>query len=137
MAAMMPAELVHMVAEYCVSKYPGLVEISGTDSSVMRVSYKEPVLGNPASPNYTFLRDRVNNWDEFFISINELEEVSELFSSAYDIYREGQRIYDTKNMNLVYLIRTRDEKGRERTYTNDPDSKYLEDILKINCFELN
>jgi signal transduction histidine kinase len=134
MAAMMPAELVHMVAEYCESKYQGLVEISGTDSSVMRVSYKEPVIGNPTSPNYTFLRDRVNNWDEFFISINELEEVSELFSSAYDIYREGQRIYDTENMNLMYLIRTRDEKGRERTYTNDLDSKYLEDTELTNNY---
>ena len=134
MAALQPAELMHIVLEYCIREYPGLIEEYNTDGNVTNVLYKEPVIGNPTSPNYTFLRDRVSDWDEFFISINELEEVSELFSSAYDIYREGQRIYDRDNMNLVYLIRTRDEKGLVKTYTNDKDSKYLDDTELTNSY---
>ncbi len=134
MAELMPADLMHLVVEYCIREYPDFVQVSNWNEDLFSVTFKEPIVGNPSTPNYMFIREKARNWDEFFIAVEELEDVSTLFSNAYDIYREGQRIYDTSNMNLMYLIRTRDEKGLMRTYTNDQSSKYLDDDELTNSF---
>ena len=133
MSELMPAELMHLVVEYCIRKYPGYVEFSNWNEDFFSVSFKDPIIGNPSTLNYISLRERADNWDEFFISVDELSDVSSLFSNAYDTYREGQRIYHTGDMNLIYLIRTKDKNGMVRTYTNDQSSKYMDDSeLTIN-----
>ncbi|MCR4792471.1 MAG: HAMP domain-containing histidine kinase [Lachnospiraceae bacterium] len=127
MDELMPAELMHLVVDYCVREYPDYVEVMDHAGTILSVSIREPVLGNASVIGYKDLREKAGNWDEYFVTVDEFVEAATLFSSAYDTYREGQRIYDPDNMNLVYLIRTRDDKGLVRTYTNDNGSKYLSD----------
>lgn len=126
MSEMEPADLMHLVAEYCIRHYPDDVSMTVWDDGMVYVTVREPNLEGDSRADIAD-EDVIKNWDSYFIVIDELKTAATLFSSCYDIYREGQTIYDSDKMNLLYHIKTTDSLGISHVYTNDQESKKYDD----------
>ncbi|MBP3755346.1 MAG: HAMP domain-containing histidine kinase [Lachnospiraceae bacterium] len=126
MSEMEPADLMHLVAEYCIRHYPDDVSMTVWDDGMVYVTVREPNLEGESKSDLSD-EEVIRNWDSYFIVIEELKSAASLFSSCYDIYREGQTIYDSDKMNLSYHIKTTDSLGISHVYTNDQESKKYDD----------
>ena len=126
MSEMEPADLMHLIVEYCIRHYPEDVSMTVWDDGMVYVTVKEPNPDGDSGPSLEY-EDLIRNWDSYFIVMDELKSAATLFSSCYDIYREGQTIYDSDKMNLFYHITTTDSLGISHVYTNDLESKKYDD----------
>ncbi len=126
MSALEPADLMHLVVEYCIRRYPDDISMTVWDDGMVYVTVREPNLEGDSRSN---LEDDefIRNWDSYFVVIDELKSAATLFSSCYDIYRDGQTLYDSDKMNLFYHIKTTDSLGISHVYTNDQESKKFDD----------
>jgi len=126
MSALEPADLMHLVVEYCIRRYPDDISMTVWDDGMVYVTVREPNLEGDSRTN---LEDDeiIRNWDSYFVVIDELKSAATLFSSCYDIYRDGQTLYDSDKMNLFYHIKTTDSLGISHVYTNDQESKKFDD----------
>ncbi|MBP5555941.1 MAG: HAMP domain-containing histidine kinase [Lachnospiraceae bacterium] len=121
-----PADLMHLVVEYCIRHYPDDISMTVWDDGMVYVTVREPNLEGDSGTNLED-NDVIRNWDSYFVVIDELKSAATLFSSCYDIYRDGQTLYDSDKMNLFYHIKTTDSLGISHVYTNDQESKKYDD----------
>lgn len=129
-----PTDLTNLVAQYCAREYPDLVSLSSWDDGMIYVTFKEPIVDEAGFTSFLNYKDSIRNWDGYFTAIDELKVTSSLFSAAYDVYREGEKLYENGESNLVYTIRTRDEEGATRVFTNYPDSVKYDDASLADIY---
>ena len=122
-----PAELMSLVAQYCAREYPELVSLSSWDDGRIYITFKEPIVNDEGFTSFLSYKESIRNWDGYFTAIDELKVTSSLFAAAYDVYREGEKLYENNESNLVYTIRTTDDDGTVKVYTNYPDSVKYDD----------
>ena len=129
-----PSDLINLVAQYCVREYPELVSLSSWEDGMIYVTFKEPIIDDAGFNSFMSYKESIRNWDGYFTAIDEHKVTSSLFSAAYDVYREGEKLYENDNSNLVYTIRTKDTEGNTRVYTNYPDSKKYDDASLADIY---
>ena len=123
----LPSDLTGLVAQYCAREYPDLVSLSSWEDGKIYVTFKEPIVDDESFTSFLSYKEAIRNWDGYFTAIDELKVTSSLFSAAYDIYREGEKLYENNDSNLVYTIRTTTSDGKTKVFTNYPDSVRYED----------
>lgn len=130
----LPSDLLNLVAQYCVREYPELVSLSSWDDGMIYVTFKEPIVDDEDFTSFLSYKEAIRNWDGYFTAIDELKVTSSLFSAAYDVYREGEKLYENSNSNLVYTIRTKTADGTTKVYTNYPDSVKYDDASLADIY---
>ena len=129
-----PSDLLNLVAQYCVREYPELISLSSWEDGNIYVTFKEPVVDDEDFTSFLTYKEAIRNWDGYFTAIDELKVTSSLFSAAYDVYREGEKLYENSDSNLVYTIRTRTADGKTKVYTNYPDSVKYDDASLADIY---
>lgn len=124
-------ELYELVFSYLMRYISEYVEIYREDDNMTTLSFSQLECTYKTVDGKQTLYSQVNNWIDFFVLQNAIEQTAHDFAYRYDTYKKGANRYAQNNSNLRYVIRLRYPEGtKTKTITNLPDyASSLDDSL--------